>query len=574
MALAAAVRGLVLRRFAAFDPLESDALFSILWAALLTLLVAGPWLGNGYLFGTDWPGPRRFDFPSTLSSSAPLQFALAAVSGLVSGELTGKLVVFSLLFTAAVAAYRAIPVASFPPRAAGATVYVLNPFVYGRLHYGQLFLLAGYALLPWVAVRLRILVTDPSPRAAIVAALSLTVLGAFSIHMFLVVGVLAIALVTTHSAFAPQRALYLKRLAPALVFAVGVAAALTSYWTVPVLIGRGPEGARLAGFQVGDLRAFAVVPDEHLGLLPNLLGLYGFWAEATRRFTSMKDFVPFWPAVLAVLLVLCIAGAAAAFRHKPDHMSAWVAALLIAAAIALVLEMGIANPTTSVVVGWLDQNVPVYRGMRDAGKWAAMLALVYSQLAALGVAAILGWVRRWRRSATSQQWIESAAIGLFIALPMYYGNGLLFGMHGEIRPSQYPPGWYAADRALASDSHPARALFLPWHEYLHLSFVQNQNAIIASPAPSFFSTAILVSANPEVPGIAPPGDPEQVAIASLVSAGAKGHWATVLASLHVKYILLAREVDWSSYTYLDQQPDLIRVGDYGSIVLYRDSLVN
>jgi hypothetical protein len=573
MALAAAVRGLILRRVAAFDPLKSDAFFSILWATLLTILVAGPWLASGYLFGTDWPGPRRFDFPSSLSSSAPLQFALAAVSSLVSGELAGKLFVFGVLFGAAVAAYRAVPIEGFPPRAASAAVYVLNPFVYGRLHYGQLFLLAGYALLPWVAARLRILVSDPSPSAALVAALSLTLLGVFSLHMFLLLALLFVALVATHSVLARQGALHLKRLALALVLVAGVSTVATAYWTIPLLTDRGPEGATLAGIHMSDLRAFAVVPDAHLGLIPNLLGLYGFWAEATRRFTSMKDFVPLWPAILAVLLVLCIVGAVAAFRQKRDHISAWVAALVIAAGIALVLEMGIANPTTSVVVGWLDQNFPVYRGMRDAGKWAAMLALVYSQLTALGVAAILGWIRGRGRSATSHQWIEGAAIGLFIALPMYYGNGLLFGMHGEIKPSQYPPGWYTTDRALASDSHPARALFLPWHEYLHLSFVRNQNAIVASPASTFFSIPILASSNPEVPGTAAPNDPEQVAITNLVKAGADGQWATVLAKLDVKYIVLAREVDWASFGYLAQQPGLVEIGDYGSIVLYRNSLV-
>jgi hypothetical protein len=32
--------------------------------------------------------------------------------------------------------------------------------------------------------------------------------------------------------------------------------------------------------------------------------------------------------------------------------------------------------------------------MRDAGKWAALLALVYSQLVGLGAVAILDWLRQ------------------------------------------------------------------------------------------------------------------------------------------------------------------------------------
>jgi hypothetical protein len=40
----------------------------------------------------------------------------------------------------------------------------------------------------------------------------------------------------------------------------------------------------------------------------------------------------------------------------------------------------------------------------------------------------------------------------------------------------------------------------------------------------------------------------------------------------VKYVLLAREVGWTDYGYLDSQPGLQLVGDYGSILLYRNEL--
>jgi hypothetical protein len=204
--------------------------------------------------------------------------------------------------------------------------------------------------------------------------------------------------------------------------------------------------------------------------------------------------------------------------------------------------------------------------MRDAGKWAAVLALVYSQLVGLGASAILDWIRERRLGGS---WAESVGIGLLLAFPLYYGNGLLYGAHGEIVPSDYPQGWYQADRLLLADPSPGRTLFLPWHLYMDLSFVRNQNAIVASPAPSFFSTPIVISADPEVAGVAAPTDPEQRAISALVAAGSKGPWAQVLAAQHIKYILLARETDWSSYTYLDDQPGLTIVYDSDSIVLFR-----
>jgi hypothetical protein len=211
--------------------------------------------------------------------------------------------------------------------------------------------------------------------------------------------------------------------------------------------------------------------------------------------------------------------------------------------------------------------------MRDAGKWAALLALVYSQLVALGAAAILEWLRKRERDNPKAEWFGFVATGLLVAFPLYYGNGLLYGMHDGILPSQYPPGWYSADRVLTADSHPGRTLFLPWHEYMAMPFIRNENAVVASPAPSFFSTPVLVSTDPEVAGIAPPNDPEQRAISVLVAAGSQGHWEQVLADHHIKYVLLARVVNWSSYVYLGDQPGLVLLGDYGSIVLYRNSLV-
>ncbi len=571
MALSSPAGAPISHRLLSSDMIKSDRGRSVLWAAFLTLVVAGPWLLPGYLFGTDWPGPRRIDFPTGLYSSAPLQLALAATSWAVGGEATGKLLVLGSLFAAAATSYAALPIGGFVPRAASSTIYLVNPFVYGRLHYGQLYLLAAYAVLPWAAVLFRRVLLSPGARSALIAAVAMVLLGILDLHVFVIAGVLAVSLLVTHTVGAADRLAYLKRLAPLGLLALVGTLAASAFWIIPLLGGRGPEGSRLAGIGAGDLKAFAAVPDQHLGLLPNLLGLYGFWAENTDRFTSMKAFVPGWPAILGVLLVLCAIGAFAAFRHRDDHLAPWVAGLLVAGTVALVLEMGVSHPLTVGLVQWLDVHVSPYRGMRDAGKWAALLALVYSQLGGLGAVSVLDGLSklapRWARA----EWLVSVTTGLLLALPLYYGNGLLYGAHGEIKPSQYPPGWYAAARLLAADGHPGRALFLPWHEYMSYSFIQNQNKVVAPPAPAFFSVPVLVSANPEVAGIAAPTDPDQVAIDGLVAAGGQGHWVAVLTALNIKYVLVAREVDWASFRYLDAQAGLVKVGDFGSIVVYRNN---
>jgi hypothetical protein len=207
--------------------------------------------------------------------------------------------------------------------------------------------------------------------------------------------------------------------------------------------------------------------------------------------------------------------------------------------------------------------------MRDAGKWAALLAFVYSQLVGVGAVATLDLLRAHVGSQGRLEWANGAASALLLTLPLFYGNGLLFGAHGEIRPSQYPPGWYQADQLLVADHDPGRTLFLPWHEYMSYTFIQNRNRVVAPPAPSFFSVPVVTSTNPEVPGVVPPESADQAAISALVVAGSGGQWAKVLSAQGIKYLLLARELDWSSFGYLDVQPGLVKVGDFDSILVYR-----
>jgi hypothetical protein len=490
------------------------------------------------------------------------------VGFVIGGEAAGKVLILLTLFMAALLAYVSLPTGGFVPRAAASTIYLVNPFVYGRLHYGQLFLLGAYAVLPWAACRFRLLLLEPGSATALLAATAFALIGVFSPHVLLMASVLAFALLLTH-VLAHRTAAHVTSLIRSLLLALGAAIVFSAYWLVPFLAGRGLDANVIAATGGGDVNAYAAIPDQSLGLIPNLLGLYGFWAENSGRFTSMKAFVPLWPVVLAVMLTIAAFGAAETYRHRSRSLSTWVAGLLIVLPIALFLEMGLSSALSAEVVRWIDAHFAFYRGMRDAGKWAVLLAFVYSQLVGLGAAQIQATLKKLAPDTTRAEWIPGLAAGLLLALPLYYGNGLLFGAHGEIRPSQYPPGWYVADRLLAADSHPGRTLFLPWHEYMSYSFILNQNRVVAAPAPRFFSVPIVVSTDPEVLGVEPPHSQDQDAISSLIRAGSSGDWARVMAASNIKYVLVARELDWTYFKFLDNQPGLSKVGDFGSIVLYR-----
>jgi hypothetical protein len=555
---------------------QHERLIPVLWVGSLTLLIVGPWLQPGYIFSTDFAGPRHYAFPDGPASYAALQIALRGAALALPADIVGKLLIVLILAGAGLTAYRAVPSGDFPPRAVASVVYMFNPFVYDRLAYGQLTVLAGYAVLPWVASSVRRQLVEPSLRTALVTASVLTLIGILDIHLALIAAVLAGVLTLAHLATQRWSWANVARLVGFLLVSAIVALAASAYWLVPLLAGLGPEARTLAQVSTSDLVAFSTTADPNFGLIPNVLGLFGFWAEDTGRFASMKHFVPMWPVVLAALLLLVIAGVVVAWRqtHVPGRASVrpWIAGLVAAGIVAAILDIGVSDSHVAPLVNWLNTVFPPYRGMRDAGKWAAVLALAYSQVIPYAATALLKGSRQRFGSGSLSAVGVGAVMGLVLALPLLYGNGLLYGMHRQIQPSSYPTGWYTADRTLAIDPHPGRTVFLPWNGYLSLSFVRNANRVVASPAPLFFSVPVLASQDLEIPGVSPPDDADQVKVSNLVAAGARGNWATELAESDVKYMLLAREVNWKDYGYLDNQPGLQLVGDYGSILLYRNVL--
>lgn len=558
-------------------PHTPSARIAALWSAALAILVAAPWIVPGFIFGVDFPGPRHLDFPDRISASAPLEILLAAVSQILSAELTAKLFIALALFAAGYAAFRALPVGGFTPRAVAASIYVLNPFVYGRLQYGQLFVVAGYAVLPWMTVRLRKLLEEPTAKTSLIAAVSFVLVGALDQHLLFPAAVLVFFASAAEFVAERRNREHLVAVARNLALTAALVVLGNAYWLVALLAGSSYEAIVIRSVTDADLFAYRAVADARFGLLPNLLGLYGFWAENTGRFLSMKAFVPLWPAGLAAILILLAIGVDAIFRAGavPAFHGArrWVIALLLSGLVAIVLEMGYSEPHTAAIARWLDAIFPPYRGLRDAGKWGALVALVYAQLVPLGVIAVLAWMQR-RFSAGRIRDLEVAvASGVLLALPIYYGSGLLYGLHLQIQSSQYPAGWYSADRVMSADPHHGRALFLPWHGYLALSFVRNTDRVVANPAPRFFSIPIVASQDPQIPGIAAPNTADQAPIDHLLGQGAQADWAATLAGRGIKYVLLAREVDWKQYPDLGRQPDLTLVRDFGSIALYRNTLM-
>jgi hypothetical protein len=96
---------------------------------------------------------------------------------------------------------------------------------------------------------------------------------------------------------------------------------------------------------------------------------------------------------------------------------------------------------------------------------------------------------------------------------------------------------------------------------------------IANPVPSYFDKPMLISDNPEFRGAAAsrPTRAKQQLNNLLSHANDTSQLGNELATLNIKYILLAKDDDYANYSYLDKQPQLTLVGDSGTLKLYRNN---
>jgi hypothetical protein len=118
---------------------------------------------------------------------------------------------------------------------------------------------------------------------------------------------------------------------------------------------------------------------------------------------------------------------------------------------------------------------------------------------------------------------------------------------------------------------PGQVLFLPWHLYLAFPFTNGR--VIANPAPTSFRRSVISGDNVEAVGIKTTSTSLRSAyLQRLFAGGPKTHtFGSYIAPLGVKYVVLAKTVDWRSYEWVSAQPDLQLVMDSPSLEVWRNT---
>jgi hypothetical protein len=522
-------------------------------------------LGGGRVFLLDWSlGPHA-------------AVATPAVLGLNGGLTTGVLasVVLTLLGHLLGGAATWLPMLVFFPiatvaagrlagrsqwsRVAAGTMYAVNPFVFQRIYAGHLALLFGYALLPFaVTSALRFVESGnwwmPTP------ALWWAVLTALSPHFTWIYGVVLVAVWLAHRS---TRVASVGRLV-----AVGATFALLSTY---ILL---PHMATQLSVSTGtnsDLVLYHTTGDPHLGLFANVLGLYGFWRLGPGP-TLPKDVVAGWPFLLLALLFVAGVGAAARLRigqgsgptrgeGTPSRRTP--AAFLIIGIAGYFLALGDRGPT-GPLFRWAYFHVPFFAVMREPQKFLMLTALTYAVFFGWGVERLAGPVGRLRLDGRTV-----GAATLAVLLPLAYTPTIFDGLAGQIAPSHLPPSWQAADTLMGDG--PGQILFLPWHLYLAFPFTDER--VIANPAPASFRRSVISGDNVEAAGIETTStSPRSAYLEHLFALGPTIHdFGTLVVPLGVQFVVLAKTVDWRSYSWVATQPDLRLVMDSANLEVWHNT---
>ena len=532
--------------------------------SVLALGVLLPLVPRGYILTLDMVFTPAIRVPDANTSSFVFYAILHLLNAVIPSDILEKIVLFSILFLSGYGMYRLVRYAQHtaaPPAfsetgayIAGA-LYMINPYTYDRFMAGQFAVLSGYVLLPFFLVSLLKLFERPGTRASVSAGVWLTCIGILSIHTLGLAAIL-IAVGFLLSCWRDRQST--KRIAEVMrsaFLSIGIFLAVSCYWLIPLLLGRSTAGRAIAGFSASDSLAFATIGNGLVGKLFHVLRLQGFWAESVGEFTLPQTHLPGWGIVVCILWVTAAIGVVA-LERRDEHFI--VRHILISAGAGALLAAGLLSGAFNVA--------PVLRGFREPDKFAGLLAIAYAFFAGNGVAAAGNFLVR-RNQYVALNFSLAAALLLPVVLtpPMYWGFG------GQLHPVQYPAAWAAMNTTLNQDRTSFRVLFLPWHLYMYFSFADR---IIMNPAPNYFDKPVLSSNDPEYGGASPDKpDTDKTLLSSYVIPSEKQGTmlGKQLAAFQVKYILLDKDNDYTSYSYLDRQQDLRFVQDNSNFRLYRNT---
>lgn len=525
------------------------------------ILVLWPLFGPGYILTLDMVFAPRLALPEVVTSSYLLHASLHLLNLIIPSDVIQKLMLLTILVLSGVGIHRLMrflqatstpAVTSQLVAYAGGLLYMINPFTYSRFMAGQYSVLLGYAFLPFFTGALLRFLRAPSVKTSLILTawtLGISIVSIHTLGLAFVVGLVALMRTLWRHRLESRR---LKQIGQYLASIAVVFIIANSYWLLPLMQGSGPTATSIATFQASDQSAFETEGSSVVSKLIHVLRLQGFWGEGEGLYLLPHDQFILWPIVVIVVWTLVIIGARTLWRRNREMC----VLLLASMAIATLLAIGVGT-------AWLSEHVPLFAGYREPQKFVAIVALSYAVFFGFAISKIVQKASAIPRRIIAG--VVSAAVVVGFT-PVMFG-----GFDGQLVPRHYPTDWYTINERLNKDGDTFQVVFLPWHLYMRYQFA---GRVIAHPANGFFDKPIMTSNDPELQGTKPAiNDPQKELLTNqiLPRAAASDTLGAELEPLRVKYVILAKDADYTSYDYLDHQKDLQLVTETTTLKLYRNT---
>ncbi|MFC7071400.1 hypothetical protein [Halobaculum lipolyticum] len=579
---------------------HGDRLAAALFLAL-ALAAFPPTLGEGFLLRLDMVfAPDASHLRFALDSKGPLYYGrlpfvalLDAVAVVVPDWLVQRAVLVGVVAGAGYAGYAAAGAVvgadagsvvdadgrtdgsrdRYVARLFAGTLYAVNPFLYVRLLAGQWYFALGYAALPLAVVAFDRYFAGERERPTRALAWT-TLVAVFDPHAAVLAAVaggvlLVVRVAPARWGRATERGVGARDTARRTLARAGrfcaLAVGVNAYWLVPAVAAVAGGGSQLATVDGADLAAFSP-RGSVLGNVPlSVSMLYAFWRGG---YLLPVDALPLPVAVgcFVCLLALAVYG----WLDAGGGDDALGTGLALVGLVGAVLALGVAVPAVAPLYRAFAAT-PVGAGMREAGKFAALVALAYALLGARGVAALGGDLRATLSARATpperRRAVAVAAALLVVALPLTYAFPMVAGFGGQLEPTDYPDDWHAVDDRLDADGEEYRVLYLPWHQYMAYDWA---GGTVAAPAPLFFGPDTVASRDPDLGVGSQATDPTHRRLDALFADPPGPGFGEAVAPLGVKYVVVSRTADVDRYAGLDDDPALRAVSRGDDLLVYEN----
>jgi len=552
-------------------------LFSIFFGSVVGILVCLPFFGHGRLLLLDWVQGTNVPFFSTsfyglnggLTTSVLISLVLAFLNVLVGGASTW--VPFLLFFPLATFSIGRLVGGGAWRRLAAGILFVVNPFVFNRIFVGQIALLIGYALLP-LAISTLINSATADKNQWLKLVLWWALLTSLSPHFVWIFG-LPIGVLFLYELSACRQKI--SRTVLWLFSVISLYVVTISYLLVPSLFTTLPSTVGATS-----LNLYKTVADPFLGLIPNVIGMYGFWRIGPGPVLP-KNQIPGW----IFLLIFLLAVASYAFSRSQTLDDSGISTVTrsrrlyireklqlhhqfivigLVGILGLLLSLGSQGPT-GALFSWLYDHFAFFQIMREPQKFLMLWILCLSVFFAFGSERILSIAKsKWLKSLTS--------LVLCVGLPIAYAPTMFYGLNNQIALSSLPSAYVQADKLMGTGQ--GQILYLPWHLYMSYPFANNR--VIANVASGMFSRGTITGDNVESGGVSTQSTSTRSAyLEGLYAKGSMiNDFGSLVEPLGVQFIVLSKSSDWASYAWLNMQSDLMLVTDNATLMIWENTKFN